>query len=54
MGEGLVVVDYGYADGQKQQGEPFCRVEFFAEEHDGEGGSGENFHLIGDLEGGDG
>jgi len=52
-GSGLNLDD-GYADSQKKQGEPFCRVELFAEEHDGEGGSGEDFHLIGDLEGSDG
>jgi len=52
-GSGLNLDD-SYADSQKKQREPFYRVEFSAEEHDGEGGGGEDFHLVGDLKGGDG
>ena len=44
----------GDADGEEAQGEPFRGTETLAEEEDGEGGGGEDFHLVGDLEGGDG
>ncbi len=39
---------------EKEQGKPLDGRELFSEEGNGEGGGGEDFHLVGDLEGRDG
>ena len=46
-------LDDAYTNSKEEEGEPLGRAELLAEEDDGEGGSGENLHLIRDLERGD-
>lgn len=53
-GGGGLDLDDGDAEGEEDEGDPFRGAEPLAEEGDGEGGGGEDLHLVGDLEGGDG
>ena len=45
-------LDAGDAEGEDEEGDPFCKGEGLAEEEHGEQGGSEDLALIGDLEGG--
>ena len=53
MSGGGLDLDDTDTNGEEEKGKPLCARELFAQEGDGKGGSREDLHLIGDLEGGD-
>ena len=52
FGDTVLNLDDTHANCKEEQGDPLERGQFAAEEKDGERGSGQDFHLVGDLEGG--
>ena len=51
FGDTALDLDDTHANCEEKQGDPLERGQFAAEENDGERGSGQDFHLVGDLEG---
>ena len=53
LGASSLNLDNADTDRKEEESKPFVASKTFAEKHDGERGSGEDLHLVGDLERGD-